>query len=110
MSEKIIITSNEFDNPEAIEKFQAKLREKVKELQTQKYIEKILTAKNPDEVHEFLDEAIKKIGMFQELSPKKEAEFRKWGQENDPVPNQNWFVIHPIIRDEWIKRGFRPIP
>jgi hypothetical protein len=47
--------------------------------------------------------------LFRKLSPDEEIEFRQYAQENDPPDITHWEIYHPVCRDEWIKRGIKPI-
>ena len=46
--------------------------------------------------------------MFRSLTDDEEAVFRTYAQENEPS-NTDWNLFHPICRDEWRKRGLRPL-
>ena len=43
--------------------------------------------------------------MFKSLTDEEEAEFRKHAQENDPPEGTSWSILHPVCREEWLKRG-----
>jgi hypothetical protein len=47
--------------------------------------------------------------IFRELNPQVEQEFREYARENDPLDINNWEAYHPICREEWIKRGIKPL-
>ena len=43
--------------------------------------------------------------MFRDLDDQEELEFRQWGQENDPRQGLLWTLVHPVVVEEWEKRG-----
>lgn len=47
-------------------------------------------------------------GMFRDLSPSEEEEFRQYARDNDPENMEHWEIYHPVCRDEWTKRGIKP--
>ena len=48
--------------------------------------------------------------FFLKLSEAEEKKFRDFAIKNDPPYMDNWYIYHPICREEWEKRGFRPPP
>ena len=48
------------------------------------------------------------IMIFKVLTKEEEKQFRAYAQENDPPDMNNWFIYHPVCREEWIMRGIIP--
>lgn len=48
--------------------------------------------------------------LFKSLTDEQETEFRQWAQENDPDDLNQWEAYHPVIREEWEKRGIHKTP
>jgi hypothetical protein len=44
--------------------------------------------------------------FFSKLSPKEEIKYRTYAIKNDPPDMANWYIYHPVCREEWVKRGF----
>jgi hypothetical protein len=42
------------------------------------------------------------------LDDEEEAQFRQYARENDPPEDTSWAILHPVCREEWVKRGLTP--
>ena len=45
---------------------------------------------------------------FKYLFPAEEEKFREYAQKNDPPAMEDWYIYHPVCREEWVKRGISP--
>ena len=43
--------------------------------------------------------------LFRSLNDEEEREFREYAQKNDPAGGTPWSILHPVCREEWLKRG-----
>ena len=48
------------------------------------------------------------IMEFKYLFPAEEAKFRAYAQKNDPPSMEDWYIYHPVCREEWVLRGISP--
>lgn len=46
--------------------------------------------------------------MFRALDDNEEREFREFAQQNGPEEISEWDLYHPVLREEWLKRGIKP--
>jgi hypothetical protein len=46
--------------------------------------------------------------IFKKLSPEEEFVFRQWAAENDPPNLERLEIYHPVCREVWEARGFKP--
>jgi hypothetical protein len=46
--------------------------------------------------------------FFRKLNEIEEKKYREYAIKNDPPDINNWYIYHPICREEWIKRGINP--
>jgi hypothetical protein len=45
--------------------------------------------------------------LFRSLDDTEEAQFREYARNNPPPP-ETWEALHPVCREEWLKRGLGP--
>ena len=46
--------------------------------------------------------------MFRPLTDEDEEEFRAYGRFHKPIRPMDWRLYHPVVREEWLKRGLTP--
>lgn len=51
---------------------------------------------------------IANLPIFRDLSPEEEMKFREWARINNPPDINKWDMYHPVVRQEWEKRGIKP--
>lgn len=44
---------------------------------------------------------------FRILSADEEKDFRNWAIENIPKEDESYPLYHPVIKDEWIRMGYK---
>lgn len=47
-------------------------------------------------------------GMFKQLSPEEEQQFRAYAEKTDPPDMAKWDIYHPVCREVWEARGITP--